>query len=167
MRSVLPWKRAPRIVTRARRKARRSACFWAISAGANRGGARLAMTAPVEQTGAPSRIAMTAPVEIAGGQANGITMRFFLPGAMVRKGAPEPLDARVRIVEVPPATLAVLRFSGPLDARTEAQRARELMEQVQSSGWRVAGTPLILAYDPPFTIPFLRRNEIAVAVERP
>ena len=58
-------------------------------AGANRGSSRFAMTAPVEQTSQPSLIAMTAPVQITGKQSNRISMRFFLPGALAAKGAPE------------------------------------------------------------------------------
>ncbi len=136
-------------------------------AGANRGSARFAMTAPVEQTSQPSLIAMTAPVEITGKQSNRVSMRFFLPSVLAAKGAPEPLDNRVRIVEVASSTLAVLRFSGGLTEEVEARRSNELIDRVQRSGWRVAGTPFLLAYDPPFTIPFLRRNEVAVAVTQP
>ena len=133
-------------------------------AGANRGSSRFAMTAPVEQTSQPSLIAMTAPVQITGKQSNRISMRFFLPGALAAKGAPEPLDNRVRIVEVAPSTLAVLRFAGGLTEDVEVGRSKELIDEVQRSRWKETGTPFLLAYDPPFTIPFLRRNEVAVAV---
>ena len=133
-------------------------------AGANRGSVRFAMTAPVEQTSQPSLIAMTAPVQITGKQSNRVSMQFFLPGALAAKGAPEPLDNRVRIVEVAPSTLAVMRFSGGLTEDAEARRSKELVDGVKRSGWRAAGTPFLLAYDPPFTIPFLRRNEVAMAV---
>ena len=133
-------------------------------AGANRGSGRFAMTAPVEQTSQRSLIAMTAPVEITGKQSNRVSMRFFLPGAVAAKGAPEPLDDRVKIVEVAPATLAVVRFSGGLKAELEARRSKALIDRVERSGWQPTGTPFLLAYDPPFTIPFLRRNEVAVAV---
>ncbi len=132
--------------------------------GANRGSARFAMTAPVEQASQPSLIAMTAPVEITGKQSNRVNMRFFLPGALAAKGAPEPLDNRVRIVEVAPSTLAVVRFSGVLNEDIEASRSQKLIDGVERSGWRATGMPFLLAYDPPFTIPFLRRNEVAVAV---
>jgi len=133
-------------------------------AGANRGSARFAMTAPVEQISQPSLIAMTAPLQITGKQSNRVSMRFFLPGALAAKGAPEPLNNRVRIVEVAPSTLAVVRFTGGLTEDVEARRSKELVDGVKRSGWRAAGTPFLLAYDPPFTIPFLRRNEVAVAV---
>jgi hypothetical protein len=135
-------------------------------AGANHGSARLSMTAPVEQTSQPSLLAMTAPVEITGKQSNRITMRFFLPLALASKGAPEPLDKRVRIVEVASSTLAALRFSGGLRKDVEVTRNKELLVGVERSGWRATGAPFRLAYDPPFTIPFLRRNEVAVTVTR-
>lgn len=138
----------------------------AYIAGANRGGEKLAMTAPVEQTTEPSLIAMTAPVEIAGRQSNRLRMRFFLPGKLAASSAPQPIDNRVRIVEVAPATLAVLRFSGSLSGPVESERSRQLAEQLKKSAWRPLGTPFVLAYDPPFTIPLLRRNEIAVEVAR-
>jgi hypothetical protein len=118
-------------------------------AGANRGSARFAMTAPVEITDK---------------QSNRVSMRFFLPSALAAKGAPEPLDNRVRIIEVAPSTLAVVRFSGVLNEDIEASRRQKLIEGVERSGWRATGMSFLLAYDPPFTIPFLRRNEVAVAV---
>ena len=135
-------------------------------AGANGGSASFAMTALVEQTSQPSLIALTAPVEITGKRSNRVSMRFFLPGALSVKGAPEPLDNRVRIVEVAPATLAVLRFSGGLTEDVEVRWSKELIDGVKGSSWRATGTPFLLAYDSPFTIPFLRRNEVVVAVTR-
>jgi hypothetical protein len=133
-------------------------------AGANRGAVRLAMTAPVEQSSAPALIAMTAPVEIAAQQANRIRMRFFLPHALAANTAPEPSDERVRIVEVASATLAVLRFGGALSRQVEVQRTVELEDRLKRTRWRPADRPYLLAYDPPFTIAWLRRNEIAVEV---
>jgi SOUL heme-binding protein len=136
----------------------------AYIAGANRGSGRFAMTGPVERSSQPSLIPMTAPVQITGEPSNRARMRFFLPGALTAKGAPEPLDSRVRIVEVAPSTLAVLRFSGRLCEDVEVRRKKELIDGVERSAWRPTGAPFLLAYDPPFTIPFLRRNEAAVAV---
>jgi hypothetical protein len=138
----------------------------AYIAGANRGRARFPMTAPVEQSSQPSLIAMTAPVEITRNRSSQVRMRFFLPTALAAKGAPEPIDDRVKIVKLAPVTLAVLRFAGGLSQNVEVKRTEELINRVARSGWRVAGTPFLQAYDPPFTIPFLRRNEIAVPVTR-
>lgn len=132
--------------------------------GANRAKAEIAMTAPVATERASQTIAMTAPVATSA-DASGLTMRFFLPASLSLATAPVPDDARVRLHEVPGDTLAVLRFSGrPTEARIAAETAR-LGEIVGSTtSWRAAGIPSAMFYDPPWTVPFLRRNEVALPV---
>lgn len=127
-------------------------------AGANAGSGKIAMTAPVALR---ERVAMTAPVEIE--QANGkVRMQFFLPGKYSLANAPEPSDSRVRLVALAAETIATLRFSG--SGRDYAARQSELLARLAGSRWRAAGTPYALNYDAPITLPFLRRNEAAVAV---
>jgi len=128
--------------------------------GGNAGGARIAMTAPVAQ--APGeRIAMTAPVSQTPA-AEGWSIRFFLPADL--SDPPAPRDARVRIVTVPAETVAVLRFSGvATEAAVAAQRER-LLALLVPSGWAPSGPSVTWFYDPPWTLPPLRRNEVAVPV---
>jgi hypothetical protein len=64
-------------------------------------------------------------------------------------------------------SVAVLRFSGSRDEERVDEREAELMETVASSEWDANGTPTALFYDPPWTLPFLRRNAVSVAVESP
>jgi SOUL heme-binding protein len=109
-------------------------------------------------------MAMTAPVEMASTTPGRVTMRFFLPRSVVTSGVPEPLDNLVRVVTVAPATLAVLRFSGQLNEAVCAAHQEVLLNRLARSKWQATGQPSLLAYDPPFTIPFLRRNEVAVEV---
>jgi hypothetical protein len=130
--------------------------------GKNRARQSIAMTAPVE-TDRGRAIAMTAPVEsIARGAA--IAMRFFLPANLTLDTAPAPADERVRIVEVPPALYAVLRFSGVAGPDIVQSRAGELMRAVAGSRFEAKAAPVTWFYDPPFTVPFLRRNEVAVEI---
>jgi hypothetical protein len=124
--------------------------------GANRAGSRIAMTAPVEAAG--QRIAMTVPVE----QGSGGTMRFFLPRSVAEAGAPAPTEADIRLVEVPAERLAVLRFSGRATPEARAEQEGILTEVLAAAGLKASGPPLFMGYDPPFAIPFLRRNEVAV-----
>jgi hypothetical protein len=127
--------------------------------GANAGEARIAMTAPVAQEG--TRIAMTAPVAQEG-TAGGHVIRFFLPAAL--RDPPAPRDPTVRIVALPAETFAVLRFSGSTaEAAVEAGRER-LLAALEGSGWVAEGWPAAWFYDPPWTPPPLRRNEVAVRV---
>jgi hypothetical protein len=132
--------------------------------GANRAQKKVAMTAPVETAAAPETIAMTAPVETKAQAGGPYAMRFFLPADYTVETAPEPTNPEVRIVEVPERTLAVLRFSGSRGTDNVARHASELDRVIAGSSWRAVGEPTTLFYDPPWTISFLRRNEVAVPV---
>jgi hypothetical protein len=79
--------------------------------GKNKGEKRFAMTAPVTQAAVPVKLEMTAPVTqtLAPG---GFLVQFVLPKGVTVASAPEPLDARVQLREVPPAQVAVIRYSG-------------------------------------------------------
>ena len=124
-------------------------------AGANARNQTIAMTTPVEQRGGK-----LAPPVSAGGSAPA-TMRFFLP-EKVAEDPPKPTDDAVRIVDVPARTVAVIRFSGSLDRVQSARYARILVKELADKDRKVEGEPYLLGYDPPFTIPFLRRNEVAI-----
>ena len=134
--------------------------------GANQGQSKVAMTAPVEVGAEAEKIAMTAPVETAAAEDGRYTMRFFLPSAYTSATVPQPTDPSVRIVELPEATVAVQRFSGSWDAEQLERRKAELVRVLEESRWRPTGKPTSLFYDPPWTLPFLRRNEVAVPVAR-
>lgn len=129
--------------------------------GGNRGERRIAMTAPVAQE--PSRIAMTAPVaQEPSGQ--GFRIRFFLPASFTAETAPVPNDARVVITAIPAETFAVLRFSGTTAPEAVARNAAILRGMLAASPWRPLGEPVAWFYDPPWTLPPLRRNEVAIRV---
>ncbi len=123
----------------------------------------IAMTAPVALEGG-QKIAMTAPVTMEGEAAAGLTMRFFLPADISQANAPEPTDQRVRLVTVPEETIAAFRFSGSYSEASLAVRKQDLLAALKGSRWSEAGQAFTQLYDPPFTIPFLRRNEVAVRV---
>jgi len=130
--------------------------------GANQGTREVAMTVPVERAGG-DEIAMTVPVE-RNREANGTTLRFFLPASFDAETAPVPTDPGVTIVEVPAQTLAVLRFSGFGSDAAVARQSGELLDRVAATSWVAQGQPFAYFYDPPWTLPFLRRNEVLVAV---
>ena len=129
--------------------------------GANGGGQRIAMTTPVESGG--RLIAMTVPVE----QGAGGTMRFYLPRAVVEAGAPEPTEPGVRLARIPPERLAVLRFSGTASPAARDEQARILTTEIEAAGRKPTDQPFFMGYDPPFSVPFLRRNEVAVRLPFP
>jgi len=127
-------------------------------------GRELAMTALGETRDAAQEIAMTAPVATASREPGSYTQRFFLPKAITRETAPVPLDPRVTIVDLPEEMVAALTFSGRWGEAELAEKKRALLRALAASSWQAAEQPGTLFYDPPFTIPFLRRNEVAVRV---
>lgn len=122
--------------------------------GANHRRESIAMTAPVSDT-----IAMTAPVA-----QSRSTIRFYMPSKWTRDTLPAPDDDRVRLVKVPGETVAVLRFSGDRSPRAVAAHTAELLETLRANDIEVTGEPQAWFYDPPWTLPWRRRNEIAVTV---
>lgn len=167
VRRYAPRLAAEAVVPAADGEAGQSAAFRLLFdyiSGANRQQTEIAMTVPVATAAQAEEIAMTAPVETAPAGGGQVAMRFFLPASYAAATAPQPTDVRVRLVEVPEQTLAVLRFSGWGDAEAVAEETRRLLAALETSAWQTAGEPVAMFYDPPWTIPFLRRNEVAVAV---
>jgi hypothetical protein len=140
--------------------------LFAYIAGANRASAsskgNIAMTMPVE-VGGKELLAMTVPVETAEA-AGSRHMRFFLPAKYSLDSAPRPVNPRVRLVTAPEDTIATLRFSG--GGGDLGERRSELIAKLAGKNWRIGGEPYTLFYDAPFTLPFLRRNEVAVPVSQ-
>jgi effector-binding domain-containing protein len=118
----------------------------------------IAMTAPVVS----EQIAMTAPVLSDTG-----SIAFIMPEGYTIETTPEPIDDRVKIVEVPERTVAALRFSGRWSNSIFKKKSEELLAEIENAGLKVAGQVFSMRYNGPFTPWFLRRNEVAVAVELP
>ncbi|MGD1171479.1 SOUL family heme-binding protein [Mycobacterium seoulense] len=135
--------------------------------GGNRRDQSISMTAPVSQQSSRGgeQIAMTAPVVQSADAESGWTIRFFMPAKWTMDTLPAPDDDRVRLVTVPPATVAVLRFSGDRSPKAVASRTRELFDALQDKGIQPAGDPEAWFYDPPWTLPVRRRNEIAIPID--
>jgi hypothetical protein len=133
--------------------------------GENQNRDSVAMTAPVEAMRRSAQIAMTSPVE-ATASSNMYRMRFFLPRRFTAANAPLPNDRAISLVELGPEMMAALRFSGSRSPHAVAQRAEQLIGAVRRSGWQPVGDYVAYFYDPPWTLPPLRRNEVVVAISR-
>ena len=106
--------------------------------GKNKGERKMAMTAPVTQTPTPMKMAMTAPVTQAP-TADGYLVQFVLPKSVTLDAAPEPLDSRVKIREVPAAKVAVVRFSGFWSEDNNQRHLTQLTSGLQAAGMRWKG----------------------------
>jgi len=146
----------------------RSAAFRILAAyifGDNVAKDDIAMTTPVAVERQSETIAMTTPVETSAIDGGRYAMRFFLPSSYTLETVPAPTDSRVQLTVAPANTLAVLRFTGSRKPQAVAERAEELLQVLADSKWQPVGRPFSLFYDPPWTISFLRRNEVVVTVE--
>ena len=145
----------------------RSAGFRRIAGyifGDNRTRQKIAMTAPVAQDAPGQKISMTAPVSQDRTAEGGFRIRFFMPAGYTLDTLPVPDNPLVTLAEVPPQTMAVLRFAGSTAPETIAARTQDLLAALQTGAWQPSAPPVVWFYDPPWTIPALRRNEVAVQV---
>jgi hypothetical protein len=136
--------------------------------GGNRTRASIAMTSPVTAQPTSTKIAMTAPVTAApaatGPGERGLRVTFTMPEGSTLETLPVPTNDRVTLEAMPERLVAVLPFSGFAgDEKFQRERAR-LLEAVRAAGLSPRGEPELARYDPPWTLPFLRRNEVSVVV---
>ena len=132
--------------------------------GGNRLKQSFAMTAPVAQEPASEKVAMTAPVTQTQTAGEWVA-RFTMPSSYSLETLPEPNDARVRLRVTPPARSAVIRFSGLARPDDVAAKTAELSAWMQHRHLRRAGPISLAQYNPPWTLWFLRRNEVMIPIE--
>jgi hypothetical protein len=131
--------------------------------GNNKEKEKLKMTAPVVSQETMLEIKMTSPV--LSDFSNEGYMAFVMPSEFSLETTPLPLDNRVKIEELPPRSVAVLRFSGSWSEAHLEEKTKELLQELSNAKVKTKGSVFTMLYNPPFTPSFLRRNEVAVEVE--
>ncbi len=133
--------------------------------GGNTSNQKVAMTAPVTEgkvTG--ESIAMTAPVTSAReGEAR--TVAFVMPKDYTLDTLPVPNDSRVKLVQMPERTMAVLAFSWYRSTARVQKMEGELLTALKRDGVSVVGAPTFAGYNAPWTPPWMVRNEVMVEVK--
>ncbi len=132
--------------------------------GENRARQKIEMTAPViASETAGETIEMTAPV-IAAREQGSWRYAFVLPSRYTIDNAPLPLGDELRLVENKPKRVAVLTFTGSWRESNFSQQVERLNDWIDSQQLTAAAGPRFAGYDPPWAIPFLRRNEIMIDI---
>jgi len=111
-----------------------------------------------------SKVAMTVPVTQEA-QADGVTMRFFLPATYNFETAPIPTDPKVRLVLVKGADYAVHKYSGRSTDQNFNKASKLLLEALEKDGVSTKGIPIKATYNGPFTPFFARRNEAMIEIK--
>jgi hypothetical protein len=120
------------------------------------------MTSPVqmEAVNESESLAMTAPVQMEAASTGKWRMAFVLPSKWTLETLPIPNDSRVKLREVAAERVAVVQFRGVMQGSELAEKEAELRAWIAQQGWEAVGPARTARYDPPFTLPFLRRNEV-------
>ncbi|AEB27886.1 SOUL family heme-binding protein [Francisella hispaniensis] len=132
--------------------------------GANIAKQDIQMTAPVKIEQSSQKIQMTAPVIIKG-DSKAWTIAFVLPAEYTLENAPKPTNDKVKLVEKPETKMAVITFSGFLDKDTIDANTTKLETWIKANNYEIVGQPEAAGYNPPWTIPFLRTNEVMIPIK--
>ena len=142
--------------------------LFAYITGNNLSNSDISMTAPViadpAATSSGTDIAMTAPVLQQYSQ-GGWRYAFVLPADLTLETAPKPIDDKVRLAEVEPRKVAVIQYSGFWSEHSMQQKTSALNDWISANNLIATSEPRWAGYNPPWTIPFLRRNEVMIDVQ--
>ena len=130
--------------------------------GNNTSAQKVPMAAPVTQQGS-EKIAMTAPVTQQG-DGNIWRVRFVMPSNYTMETLPKPNNPAVKLKEIGAKRYAAIRFSGLADEDSLKRRTEELNEFISAKNLTPISAPTYAFYNPPWTLPFLRRNEVMVEI---
>ncbi|MBT6014949.1 MAG: heme-binding protein [Candidatus Marinimicrobia bacterium] len=124
----------------------------------------IAMTSPVQQQES-QKIAMTAPVQQ---QSTGRSWQisFVMPSKYIMESLPEPNNDRVRLKEILTKKFVVIEFSGTNSNENVTKHENQLMNYIEANQIKIIGSPKYAFYNAPWTLPFMRRNEVMIEINQ-
>lgn len=127
----------------------------------NEGSKKIDMTAPVVTRDASEKIEMTAPV-VSEETERGWYISFNMPKQYSKDTLPIPNNPEVKIIDVPSEKFAVITFSGLVREKKYVEMLNLLNEEMRKRNLEPKGPVILARYNPPWTLPFLRRNELMI-----
>ena len=131
--------------------------------GDNKSRGKIAMTAPVSQEQKGEKISMTAPVSQQSVQGKW-AVSFMMPASYTMETLPSPDDPNIKLRQVPARRVAAVRYSGFWSEEKYLLHKEKLEKWIKDNRYTVTGEPVWARYNPPFTLWFMRRNEILIPV---
>ena len=124
----------------------------------------ISMTAPVQQK-ENQKIAMTAPVQQ---QSTGKSWRmsFVMPSKYSMDSLPVPNNNRVRLKDILTKKFVVIEFSGTNSNENVTEHENQLMNYIEANQIKINDSPKYAFYNPPWSLPFLRRNEVMIEINQ-
>lgn len=87
----------------------------------------------------------------------------MMPSKYSLQTLPKPSNSKITILEIPASRYVVIRFSGLASEKKLALNTQKLEAFCKEKGWKTIGPAIYAFYNPPWTLPFLRRNEVMLA----
>ena len=127
------------------------------------GNSKIEMTAPVEMEPLTQKINMTKPV-LAQGIDNKWIVSFIMPNEFTLGTLPKPNNKSIKILSLPKEKYAVIVFSGLVRESSYLEKEKLLNQFIKEKKLKTSGEIKIARYNPPWTLPFFRRNELMLKV---
>ncbi|GFZ81444.1 heme-binding protein [Rickettsiales bacterium] len=114
---------------------------------------------------AQQNIAMTAPVQQ---QSSGEVWKvsFVMPSEYSMAALPKPNNDLVMLSKIPAKQFIAIKFSGTNSNENIARHEEKLLQYIEENQIQITGSPKYAFYNPPWTLPFMRRNEVMIEVQR-
>lgn len=128
---------------------------------------KIAMTTPVMQQPVPVATEQSAVNDAWPGVDNRYRFAFVMPAGYTLDDLPRPENAEVRIRSVAARLMAARRYSGTWSEERYRSNEQDLLAAVQAAGLKTLGAPIFARYNAPFSLWFLRRNEVLIEVAAP
>ena len=90
---------------------------------------------------------------------------FVLPASYSIQTAPEPLNGDVKLSNQPQKRVAVIRYSGSSNEKAIDEQTIQLKQWIAANNLTPVSESRWAGYNPPWTLPFLRRNEVMIDVD--
>ena len=109
------------------------------------------------------KISMTTPA-IQSNENGSMVMQFQLPSNFTEKNAPAPNDKDLKLKVIEQGYYAVIKYSGRLSEKNFDKRRMILIDNLLKDNMKILSSAIRATYNAPFTLPFLRRNEVMFRV---
>jgi effector-binding domain-containing protein len=113
---------------------------------------------------AKHKIAMTAPVQQHVSQ-DGWTVSFVMPSLYNMISIPQPHNKDVVLKEIPAKHFIAIQFSGMNSDANIHKHKKKIMKYITHHNIKIVGPIYYAFYNPPWTLPFMRRNEIIIEIK--
>jgi len=113
-----------------------------------------------------TKMSMTVPViqEDVASKPDTALFSFVMPEKFSMQTLPKPINESIVIKKIASKKIAALRYSGSWSLEKYKENEKKLLKAVEQNGFKIIGKPVFARYNSPFSLWFLRRNEVLVEV---